>query len=254
MALNIWSATITARTRTLTGAQLALKSINYRSFNSTPRAGARPPLWTFEDDNKLLKCRESGKTWDNICREFPHRTPRALKNRYYEIAPKDPSGTPLLANVSTFNRPPWKRWSLEEDSELLKSREQGQGWEAIRSKFPHRSIEALYKLYARIGPRERSGALVHKSTMDNDDHEKIRRLRAQGFLWKDVRTLHFPQFSISALMVASRKPASKSIRVVPWTAVERERLIHLRHEKKLQVNCNYACFDCADRFPVIGLP
>ncbi|XTI83810.1 hypothetical protein V2W45_133701 [Cenococcum geophilum] len=63
--------------------------MNVRVTMMTSARSTKYSRWSREDDDNLLKWIKDGKQWDWICRQFPNRTPGAVRLRWYtKLRPK----------------------------------------------------------------------------------------------------------------------------------------------------------------------
>jgi hypothetical protein len=87
------------------------------------------PGWSKEEDLQLKKLKDDGLTWEEIAKAFPGRSKDACVNRYCRY-------------VNEAEKQVHKVWSLNDDKQLKKLKEDGLTWEEIGKSFPRRSSAA----------------------------------------------------------------------------------------------------------------
>jgi hypothetical protein len=144
---------------TTTEPDLARRPTPVSSFSRVP--------WSDEEAAKLIRLREGN---EDILHEFPGRTVKSIRQRYYKMKPKNQQNhwkkkkTTVpnnfeqgdhdpVADEPTITRAP-ARWSKEDKEKLLQLR-QGNGdgqslWEDILDEFPNRSRRSLVRRHKAL--------------------------------------------------------------------------------------------------------
>ena len=151
-------------------------------------------IWTDEDEKRLVRLREEGKSWEELVEYFPGRTWQALNSRYGKLKrASKPKKT--LKQGEQKDR---KRWTREEDKILLKLKERNESWENIAKRFPKRSQAAISSRWTYLRRDNKQAPAVTRKEYTDEENELLLAVAEMDIRWSE-RAKYIPGRSVQSL-------------------------------------------------------
>ncbi|RYG69817.1 hypothetical protein EON64_01765 [archaeon] len=133
--------------------------------------------WTSEEDALILEQRNKfGRTWVEISKMLTDRCDADIRERYLN-----------LVRPKTGKRPPYRKWSPEEDDLLRKVVEENSegNWELVARHFPDRSLYQVYRRWNEgMNPNLKSGHWTPE-----EDSKLAELVQEHGYKWTVIAKL-----------------------------------------------------------------
>lgn len=162
--------------------------------------------YTSEENERLIKQRELGKSWRDISKLFPRRHWATLISQYYRLTEQYP---PTVDGSRVYNF-----WTPGEDDRLVEAKELGFTWKEIAELFDNeRSQESLNTRYQLFkGPSKTQNAVKRIPYSPEDDKLLLEAVEAD-FTWREIAELFDGQRAAHSLKTRFKtlKADNKSI-------------------------------------------
>ena len=174
-------------TKSFPGRSQSAMEQRYRKIKKNlPKSDKERWWWTPEEDQRLLDLAKDNVSWKGIAKQLPGRSPVAILQHYKHLG----GDKQAISN----------NYKAKEDELIIQAVEEGKTWEEI-SQALGKSVgtaRVRAKKLEKLGRIDLSSKVKKYQEHTNAEFELIRKMRADGMLWREI-IKRFPGQSESTL-------------------------------------------------------